>query len=105
MAELLERMNNVIGGAGIGDSETAGKLIVSSIVLDGAKGHQHKSRCHQNCWHKIVESEERELFISPLPFDVDNDLATLPFSSGTTGLPKGVMITHRNMVTWFCQFR
>ena len=31
--------------------------------------------------------------------DVDNDIVTLPFSSGTTGLPKGVMLTHKNMVT------
>ena len=30
--------------------------------------------------------------------DVDHDIVTLPFSSGTTGLPKGVMLTHRNMV-------
>jgi len=26
------------------------------------------------------------------------DLAALPYSSGTTGLPKGVMLTHRNLV-------
>lgn len=30
--------------------------------------------------------------------DPENDLAALPYSSGTTGLPKGVMLTHRNMV-------
>lgn len=27
-----------------------------------------------------------------------DDLAALPYSSGTTGLPKGVMLTHRNLV-------
>ena len=30
--------------------------------------------------------------------DPDEDLAVLPYSSGTTGLPKGVMLTHRNLV-------
>jgi acyl-CoA synthetase (AMP-forming)/AMP-acid ligase II len=31
-------------------------------------------------------------------FDPANDLIVMPFSSGTTGLPKGVMLTHRNLV-------
>jgi acyl-CoA synthetase (AMP-forming)/AMP-acid ligase II len=30
--------------------------------------------------------------------DPDNDVVVLPYSSGTTGLPKGVMLTHRNLV-------
>ena len=37
--------------------------------------------------------------------DVDHDIVTLPFSSGTTGLPKGVMLTHRNMVGSYCRKR
>ena len=33
-----------------------------------------------------------------VPVDVERDTAVLPYSSGTTGLPKGVMLTHRNLV-------
>ncbi len=37
--------------------------------------------------------------------DIDpaEDLVVLPYSSGTTGLPKGVMLTHRNLVANVCQ--
>ena len=30
--------------------------------------------------------------------DVYNDICVLPYSSGTTGLPKGVMLSHHNLV-------
>ncbi|ELT94820.1 hypothetical protein CAPTEDRAFT_20304 [Capitella teleta] len=33
-----------------------------------------------------------------------DDVAVLPYSSGTTGLPKGVMITHYNIVSQIMQF-
>ena len=33
-----------------------------------------------------------------IEFDVREDVVTLPYTGGTTGLPKGAVITHRNLV-------
>ena len=41
----------------------------------------------------------------PLPVAIDgSDLLALPYSSGTTGLPKGVMLSQSNLVTNHLQF-
>ncbi|GIN91759.1 long-chain-fatty-acid--CoA ligase [Siminovitchia terrae] len=34
----------------------------------------------------------------PLEFDFDKDLALLQYTGGTTGNPKGVMLTHKNLI-------
>ncbi|WP_433678249.1 4-coumarate--CoA ligase family protein [Nocardia sp. CA-119907] len=62
------------------------------IVLDGAAGH--------------VSAADLLAPMAPAPtlsFDPASHLAVLPFSSGTTGNPKGVMLTHRNLVANVCQ--
>jgi acyl-CoA synthetase (AMP-forming)/AMP-acid ligase II len=42
---------------------------------------------------------------TPPEVDIDpaTDLVALPYSSGTTGINKGVMLTHRNLVANICQ--
>ena len=46
--------------------------------------------------------EADELTKGP-PIDPSEDLVALPYSSGTTGISKGVMLTHRNLVANMCQ--
>ncbi|KAK7329810.1 hypothetical protein VNO77_23990 [Canavalia gladiata] len=52
--------------------------------------------------HFSVLSNADETEVPAVKINPD-DVVALPFSSGTSGLPKGVMLTHRNLVTTVAQ--
>lgn len=48
----------------------------------------------------LWKSVERESNVNvEVPCDPENDLALLQYTGGTTGFPKGVMLTHKNLVS------
>ena len=47
--------------------------------------------------YQSLVKDTGSLFPSTVNLDYKNDVAVLPYSSGTTGLPKGVMLTHYNV--------
>ena len=57
----------------------------------------------QQIWDRALDMSIPKKLTEPT-FDSSEDLATLPCSSGTTGFPKAVMLTHRNLVSLFHQY-
>lgn len=78
---------SALGAQSLPGAAAAGLANEQVIVLDGAEGYPNLG--------ELLASD------APAPvrnFDPANHLAVLPFSSGTSGTPKGVMLTHRNLV-------
>ena len=94
-----------------GDQEQADKLLdikekcphIIKIIVDDPKGMRRYNepilayfRDIQNLGRKLHEKEPR-LFDEMIAAVQPHDVGMINYTSGTTGLPKGSMITHKNM--------
>lgn len=87
-----------------GDKKWRSKLFpeLENIVViseNSWKGTIKYSSLGGNNWerhHKLIESREKQ-------FDC-NSIASLQYTSGTTGQPKGVLLTHHNLLNNACSY-
>ena len=52
-----------------------------------------------------ILKDDGKAFPTSVQLNPKEDVVVMPYSSGTTGLPKGVMLTHYNVVSNLLQFR
>ena len=64
-------------------------------MLQGIITFGHRAGCIP---FKSMMADDGTLCPKSLDINDKDDLCQLPYSSGTTGLPKGVMLTHYNIV-------
>jgi acyl-CoA synthetase (AMP-forming)/AMP-acid ligase II len=79
VSPLLAQAKQAAAIAGIADDHL--------IVIDGAEGHP-----------SLTDLLAGGAAAPAVRFDPAEQIAVLPYSSGTTGRPKGVILTHRNLV-------
>jgi len=79
---------------------------VTKIVLIGEAPATVGTSDNEGAASDVTVVELNSLFGEPItqvPLNYAEHVVVLPYSSGTTGLPKGVMLTHRNLVANIAQ--
>lgn len=69
---------------------------LKNVILIEDEGEEHDSISVQNAAEWLKKDEDKEVTLEGAAPD---DLACLVYTSGTTGKPKGVMLTHRNIMS------
>jgi 4-coumarate--CoA ligase len=88
----------------------ASAVVTVGLVLDTAKAAAEKAGVDEvfvigDGDAPSITTLVGEPLTAQVRVDFANDVVVLPYSSGTTGFPKGVMLTHRNLVANLQQSR
>lgn len=90
--------------AKMGDMMPAAKGWITNLVVDKLKKLVPAYQLPQTISFKKVLHEGRGQVLRPVPVTLE-DTAVLQYTGGTTGLPKGAMLTHGNLVANMQQIR
>jgi long-chain acyl-CoA synthetase len=87
------------------------KGFVFRLLKRGELAHPGRSAIAERCvaWDSLIDNDGR---LEPAAIKPEEDIALLQYTGGTTGLPKGAMLTHANltinveqMVSWNSDLR
>jgi amino acid adenylation domain-containing protein len=91
-AEKIRNVIKITGAPVLFDSRLDGHAALLSEIVESAGGSLHYAD------ELVREAMLGHFDAPPLPEIVASDVAVLQFSSGSSGLPKGVRLTHRNII-------
>jgi len=96
-SRIVEEIIPEAEGAGVGNIRTDGLPSLRNLIYIGDEGHGEKAFCFEDLVRLGGAVSDEELRDRELSIDAD-DVVNMQYTSGTTGFPKGVMLTHRNVI-------